>query len=468
MSLLNLLNARRDDARRTDRARRAARLSLEALETRQVLSTFTVSNLADAGTGSLRQAIAQADGAGDAAVINVTAPAGTISLQSALPELSNTHGITINGEAGVKVDLTHAQPADGSSVEVDSLATATVSNLEFDNAPGRAFENKGTLTLDGVTVQGAHNGGAVNYGVMNVNGSTFQKNSAGRYGGAINNFSGSLAVSGSTFTGNSAGGLGGAIENAASLSVTGSTFTGNKAADGGAIHDDGNTMASITSSTIAGNTAGMGGGLFFDGTAGKLVNDDVYGNAATAGMGGADISGAVNATSSGNLIGTGDGLWGIVDNNPADRAHVAGRAYNPQVSYNSSLPTNYIGTDANRISPVMEQVVSFEGTTLDYKYTVRSNSATLTITPGSTPLSLDSDKSNDNLSDNNPHYDPDGMAVDLYLADSGNGEGPSISLWQGYDVDSLATPSLTITEAGGQVSDGLAGLARTWNGQSRS
>ena len=47
-------------SRRTVHLRRRCRPSLEAMEARQLLSTITVVNTADSGTGSLRQAILDA------------------------------------------------------------------------------------------------------------------------------------------------------------------------------------------------------------------------------------------------------------------------------------------------------------------------------------------------------------------------------------------------------------------------
>ena len=201
-----------------------------------------------------------------------------------------------------------------------------------------------------------------------------------------------------------------------------------------------------------------------DNAALQLQNSNVYGNHSTAaGFGGmgSDVytDSCLASTSVNNLIGDGSGFAGIADNNNFDRPYVSGSRFNPQHTYNASKPINYIGTHASPIAPVMEQVVGFEGTTLTYDYTVRTNSASLTIAPGSQNVSLKAELSNDNLNESNPHYYPDGFAVDLYLSDSGNGSSGSISLWQGYDITSLAQPTLTITGGGTgtTVGNGLSG-----------
>ena len=93
---------------------RRSRPSLEALETRQLLSTYAVTNTNDSGAGSLRQAIINADGdsspddivfnipASTAPLLDVPVPGfdpGTqtwrIKLHSPLPAITNT--VSIDG-----------------------------------------------------------------------------------------------------------------------------------------------------------------------------------------------------------------------------------------------------------------------------------------------------------------------------------------------------------------------------------
>src|SRR5829696_3735783 len=82
------------------RSRSAARSpAVEAVEPRVLFATFTVSNVNDAGPGSLRQAILDSNAtAGVKDVIGFSIASGTIELRSALPAITSPVAIDTTQE----------------------------------------------------------------------------------------------------------------------------------------------------------------------------------------------------------------------------------------------------------------------------------------------------------------------------------------------------------------------------------
>jgi hypothetical protein len=233
---------------------------VETLEGRCLPSTVT--NLLDAGPGSLRDAIA-------------TTPAGgTVDFQ---PGLTGTITLT-SGELAINEDLTITGPG------------ADVITVSGNNA-SRVFDIAATfsVSISGLTVsngQETHFGGGIeNQGTLSVTGCTITGNAAANVnyldysrGGGIDN-SGTLTVTDCTISGNNAhaglrsNAFGGGIYNAGTLTVTGSTITGNGAGAagyptfGGGIDNMGTTIT-ITDCTISSNGADFGGGIEnYNGTA---------------------------------------------------------------------------------------------------------------------------------------------------------------------------------------------------------
>lgn len=110
MSFRSILSARRS----VPSGRRAGfRPRLESLEDREVPATFTVSNLADGGEGSLRQAVFDANAlAGADAIVFAEGMQGTIALTGG--QLSITDHLTIDGP-GADLLAISGNDASGSS-----------------------------------------------------------------------------------------------------------------------------------------------------------------------------------------------------------------------------------------------------------------------------------------------------------------------------------------------------------------
>ncbi len=263
-----------------------------------------VTTCASNGPGSLPDLIA-------AAALNATitfaqdCPDATpITLTNRLSPLTNVtidattppHTVTISG--GDRVQLFF----------VDRSATLGLRGLTLAHGFSDAISdrNPGTVIISSVGAsrylaeQG--NGGAiVNFGTVNVVGSTFSSNTSGT-GGAIAN-AGTINVAGSTFSGNAATGDlygGGAIINSGTVNVANGTFSGNTAKEAGAIFNGYGTV-NVVGSTFSGNVPTRGGGAILNyGGPLLLTLSVVAGN--TSGHG-PDITYDVSTDGGGNVIG---------------------------------------------------------------------------------------------------------------------------------------------------------------------
>jgi hypothetical protein len=224
---------RQPSHRRPDRFRP----HLEALDDRWVPAqvSLTVTSLADAGAGTLRDAILTADAGkqSDKFAIGFTVT-GTIDLQSPLPNLNNTIAIQGPGASSLTVERAAGASFPSAMVRVGVGQTAGLSGMTIANSDTGGISNTGSLTITDCTISG--NSVDFSYG-----------------GGIFNNFSGTLAVIDSTLSGNSAFN-GGGIWSDGTLTVSGSTLSNNSAEFGGAVSNYGGTLT-ISGSILSRNTA---------------------------------------------------------------------------------------------------------------------------------------------------------------------------------------------------------------------
>lgn len=284
-------------------------------------ATITVLNLDDAGAGSLRQALADAD---DGDVIEfATGLTGTISL---LSTLQVEDGVTIVGpgasavtlDGGDNVRIMNIDPVNvGRTVAISGLTFSRGSffrdgaALRFDDnssADSDALVLTDTVFTDN-TVTGEDSGGAVyadQVASVTITNSTFTGNYSYYYGGAVATKRGqTLVVSGSTFIDNEAKNEeGGAlyVDHFVSVTVVDSTFTDNRAEDddGGAVFVRSTPHVTIERSTFSGNFGDTGGGAVQIDTSGGvvLVRDSVFSENRANSAGGAV---AFNADSSSSV-----------------------------------------------------------------------------------------------------------------------------------------------------------------------
>ena len=123
------------------------------------------------------------------------------------------------------------------------------------------YNDGGTLTIHNLTMTKGRAEGEI---ISNADG-MLKNSTANPIGGAVVNWSGTLAISDSSFSGNSADERGGAIANGGELSISNSSFSGNSADEcGGAIFNWEYGELSISSSTFSDNSAEYecGGAIF--------------------------------------------------------------------------------------------------------------------------------------------------------------------------------------------------------------
>jgi parallel beta-helix repeat protein len=318
---------------------------------------FKVVNNNDSGTGSLRQAIANANStAGADTIVFLPVVAGIITLTSGQLELKNTSGdptqtIAIDGpganllfisshyasrvfqiDGGVTASISGLTITGGnlaSSGAVYNLgpASLTLTDCIVSGNLGGGLRNGSTTTLTDCTVSDNSGGGLVNTGsaTLTLTDCTVSDNSATSGGGLFNTSTATLSLTDCTVSGNSAtgnNGTGGALyDRGGTTTLTNCTVSGNSAAfRGGGLYEmfsHSPVTLTLTNSTVSGNSAGsLGGGLYNLGVL-TLTNSTVSGNSATSGYGiggGLDNIGSsaratlTNCTISGNSAKYGGGL----------------------------------------------------------------------------------------------------------------------------------------------------------------
>ena len=298
---------------------------MEQLEDRRLLATFSVSNTADSGPGSLRQAVLDANATPGDDLINVSV-IDPILLTSG--ELVITDDVTIDGLVrGSNID------AGGTSrlFLIDDGTAATI-HVEIGDLVmrggaaehGGAILNRESLLLRNVvaTESSAEMDGGVifNDGRIEFDGKVLVSNSAASRGGGIFN-SGDAIISYGSISGNSAT-LGGGVYNVGTVTADDENFFedaidrgglfGNTAEDGGGVFNDG--VLELTETALSGNTAlGRGGGIF-NASAGdaQIVGSTISGSAAFGDGGGIYNDGSLavfNSTITGNFAARGGGIY---------------------------------------------------------------------------------------------------------------------------------------------------------------
>ncbi|BBC23127.1 haemagglutination activity domain protein [Pseudanabaena sp. ABRG5-3] len=283
------------------------------------LVTFTATNINDAGAGSLRQAILDANALAGADTIRFDPTAfngaqAAITLASTLAINTTTGDLNISGAFGASNVTVSGNNAVGvfdivgnGNTTFDSLR---IINGKGVNGGGITNNGSGALIIINSTISSntATNsgGGIASNGAVTLTNSIVSSNAAIDGGGIVSN--GVVTLTNSTVSSNTATNNGGGIISNGAVTLTNSTVSSNTANTGGGIISNG--AVTLTNSTVSSNTAIDGGGIFGGGAV-TLTNSTVSDNTATNDGGGIVSTGAVtltNSTVSGNRANTGGGI----------------------------------------------------------------------------------------------------------------------------------------------------------------
>lgn len=190
-------------------------LAVEQLETKALLATFSVTNLDDAGSGSLRQAIEDSNVKPGADTIDATGVSGTIVLTSG--QLNLTDPVTLNGPGQNRLTISGNNANRVMSVGSSNAGDFHISDVRIANGSEDTGEGAGILFssssnryfVSRVTVENNHaNGGGgiavAGQGGLRMKDSAIINNTANFNGSAIIFFGGSDNwLMNSTISGNS-------------------------------------------------------------------------------------------------------------------------------------------------------------------------------------------------------------------------------------------------------------------------
>lgn len=292
-------------------SRQRGRLRLECLETREVPSTISVTSLADSGTGSLRDAIAQANASTGVPDTIEFQKSGVITLRSAIQitddlainTLART-GITIQGNKTFRL-FTADDGTAGSSLNV-SFHKLSLKKGKADNG-GAIFSNGENLTVTDSILSGnvaTNNGGAIacTGGTLNLTNSMLSSNQAGHtetglFGDPVFLGSGGAValdtlapatVSSCRFSGNTGFQAGGGLFGQdGDVTVQGCTFSSNKVKGefgGAGLAQNAGTLHLLNSIFLGNSTPGSGGGANVGADTATITNVAFLSNRAALGV----------------------------------------------------------------------------------------------------------------------------------------------------------------------------------------
>jgi hypothetical protein len=208
------------------------------------------------------------------------------------------------------------------------------------------------VTISGLTMTGSSAGGIQNLGTLTINNSAITSNTSTGGGGGITNGGGGafggLILNNTTVSNNSAVQSGGGINSLRPLTIINSTISGNRTdLHGGGIATQATTLT-VINSTITNNrsdfnndSVGAGGGITTFQNTTILRNTIIAGNFHGSGLLRTDVDGALDSTSSFNLIGDGTGMSGITNSSNGNQVGTSVTPIDPRLGLltNNGGPT---------------------------------------------------------------------------------------------------------------------------------
>jgi|GEM_PF-3296064 len=340
-------------------------------------ATFTVSNNANSGTGSLRQAVLNANTSGNAndTIVFAANVRGKIVLTGFEIELNKPIGtnLTIIGPGAdvLSVESNFAfrvLRAQSGNIKISGLRISRGSGAASGGLGGGIFVVEGAnLMFENCSIAGNQGGGiaTMSDSTLTINNSTISGNHGGGILGA-----GVLSVSNSTVSDNFTADIAGIGWANGTVTLTNITVSGNRGFDTGGISINGATTT-ILNSTIAENFAGNNGaaqtgGLRIQSGTVNLKNTIIANNTGFT----PDINGTINSQGN-NLIRNRTGGTGFIASDLPNNTNprFGGFANNGGATYTYSLrPTSpAINAGNNTGAPATDQrgVARPQGTAVD-------------------------------------------------------------------------------------------------------
>ncbi|MBK1723914.1 right-handed parallel beta-helix repeat-containing protein [Thiocystis violacea] len=288
--------------------------------------TYTVTNLGDSGSGSLRQAIL--DATAQPGADRIVFASGLSGILPITGTLEITGVLDIVGPGATVIEIL-GNGRDRDVFYVRSGSVVSISGLSITNGQRGIYNYNGTLSVSECSIYQNYSKGIENYGssanLAVVNSLLAENNDDGIY-----NRDGSIDVSDSVLTANADQGIEnyygtvaignselsdnlnrGFANNGGSFTIDRSAVTGNTtttAYGGGGLYSDNATTLTITNSTFSGNEArsSCGGGIILSDTSNiTFYNNTLSGNVAYTGGGlclaGSAILNLLSTTISNNL-----------------------------------------------------------------------------------------------------------------------------------------------------------------------